>query len=83
MLVDIIKKNEFSKQTSVTDIKNSSFCGKSHKPRKCLAFGKACSKGGKKKLHQYLCRIRNKAYALSGDKFESEADVTNDENECI
>ena len=52
MLVDITKKNEFSKQTSVTDIKNSSFCGKSHKSRKCLAFGKACSKGGKKKLHQ-------------------------------
>ena len=52
MLVNITKKNEFSKQTSVTDIKNSSFCGKSDKPRKCLAFGKACSKGRKKKLHQ-------------------------------
>ncbi|XP_055632562.1 uncharacterized protein LOC129773034 [Toxorhynchites rutilus septentrionalis] len=50
------------------------WCGRSHRPRECLAYGKKCNKCGKTGHFRSVCRSKSNADAKMLDREEDESD---------
>ena len=77
------KNGSRPREDSNQSIKNCKFCGRSHMPRKCPAYGKSCNKCKKQNHFASVCRqdIKNKVDAVSDSIANIHCNVDSD-GEC-
>ena len=77
MEVDLLKKQQIKK-------KPCSYCGQTHLPRQCPAYGKLCAKCRKRSHFAAVCKMKHNVNSLSEHQAESESSgAQGEDEECI